>query len=1009
MAVKSADRGDEITRLLQRAADRHRAGDLDGAEKDYRRVLKYRPRNADALNLSGLIAEQRGNHTEAARLIDQALSIHDDFIDAHFNRARIAHRSGDLQIAEHHLRRGLQLRPAAFSERLNLATVLVDQRRNGDAIVWLRETVAQYPQFTEAYVRLGRMCRVANDSDGMLAAATAGLKQNPLDPILHLLASEAHFDRGELKEGWRAYRWRFKSTENQVVDKAYPLPVWQGENLANRCILVWTEQAPGDEILYANMLSDLVAQAKRCAIQCSPRLAPLFRRSFPAAQIFDRDLTAAEIAAFDVQTSAASAGEWLRSDFAAFPHHTGYLVADQARRALLRARYETPGQKHCIVGIAWRSSGVENATDKSVSLLDWGPILRVPGVTFVNLQYGDCMQELTAAAKGFGARIIHDPEINPLKDMDGFAAQVAAMDLVISSSNTAAHVAGALGVPVFCMLPLSFATGRRWWWFPTQSTCPWYPSLRRFFQRQAGQWFDVLRDAGLALLDFAVARGVVQKPAPYLRSMGKGFAELGRYDDAEHIYRRLSQEPGLAAEALSAIAKLRKTAGALEEALHLYDEAIAVDPSFWHAYNGKGMILANQMRFDEAISVYKMALTHAPQSPELHNNLGNAYRRYGDGENALTHFREAHRLKPEHKSIHLNLASTLDELGRADEALESFDTLVDRAPDYVDALYNRAQALLSAGRFVEGWSEFPWRLKRSAANVRYDAFPQPVWQGEDLAGRNILVWTEQGIGDEIMTASMLSDAIEKARHVTFVCSERLLPLMRRSFPKATVVERKEPLPAAAVDPAINLQMSQSELGLALRRDWTDFPRQERFLKADPTRQSALRRKYQSLRPGARLVGISWRSSNHEVGWLKGQDLLAWAPILSVAGNIAFVNLQYGDCREDLARVRQTLGIDILHDPDIDPLKDMDGFAAQVGAMDLVISTSNTTVHTAGALGIPTWVLLPAGRGRMWYWFRERADSLWYPSLRLMRQVRDGDWKPLFDLCAERLAEWLSEH
>ena len=86
---------------------------------------------------------------------------------------------------------------------------------------------------------------------------------------------------------------------------------------------------------------------------------------------------------------------------------------------------------------------------------------------------------------------------------------------------------------------------------------------------------------------------------------------------------------------------------------------------------------------------------------------------------------------------------------------------------------------------------------------------------------------------------------------------------------------------------------------------------------------------------------------------------------------------------------------------------MDGFAAQVGAMDLVISTSNTTVHTAGALGVPTWVLLAAGRGRMWYWFRERADSPWYPSLRLMRQVKDGDWKPLFDQCAGQLAAWLS--
>jgi len=1004
VAVKAA--GDDTLRILQQAAALHRSGDLEGAEREYRRALKRQPRNFNALHLLGVIAEQRGRHAEAMTLIEQALAIEDAFPDAHFNLARIARSGGDNAKAERHTRRGLQLRPTATREHLNLSVLLLESNRAEEAAAYLRGMVTQNPGTTETYVQLGRAYRQAHDAEGMLWTARAGLERDPHHAVLHLLASEAHFHRGELQEGWRDYQWRFKSTENRVAGKSYPLPTWQGEELTDRRLLIWTEQGPGDEILYANMLPELIARSKACTVQCSSRLVPILQRSFPNARIVDRDLNAEDLHAFDLQTSLASGGEFLRSDFTSFPQHNGYIIPDPSLRDRLRAKYEAAGQGKCIVGIAWRSSGVENALNKSVGIAEWGPILHVPGITFVNLQYGDCRQELDAIAKGFGVNVIQDPEVDPLRDMDAYCAQVAAMDVVISSSNTAAHVAGALGIRTFCMLPRSYGHGCRWYWFTNHGNCPWYPALISYRQRRTGAWMDIIRDVGLALLDVSVSSGAIDKPGPYLRSIARAFTDVQRHDDAEAVYHRLGQEPGLAAEALYHIGNLRKSAEDLDGAMRFYDEAITADASFWHAYNAKGMLLANQLRFGDAIDVYRKALTCAPQSPEIHNNIGNAFRRSGQGEEALAHFREAHRLKPDLASIHLNVASTLEELGRTDEAVASFDALIARTPDYVEAHYNRALGLLSAGRFVEGWSAFPWRLKRPAANVRYEAFPQPVWQGEALTGHDVLVWTEQGIGDEILTATMLPDAIAKARHVTVLCSERMVPLMRRSFPTATVAERKEPLPTAARKPGIKWQMSQSELGLAFRRSWTDFPKRDHLLRVDPKQQAALRKKYQSARPGKRLVGISWRSTgNYEVGWLKGPELSAWAPILSANKDVAFVNLQYGDCRPDLEQVRETLGIDILHDTDVDPLRDMDRFAAQVAAMDLVISVSNTTVHAAGALGVPTWVLLAAGRGRMWYWFQEKSESPWYASLKLLRQTKAGDWGSLIETCAQHLAAW----
>jgi hypothetical protein len=137
--------------------------------------------------------------------------------------------------------------------------------------------------------------------------------------------------------------------------------------------------------------------------------------------------------------------------------------------------------------------------------------------------------------------------------------------------------------------------------------------------------------------------------------------------------------------------------------------------------------------------------------------------------------------------------------------------------------------------------------------------------------------------------------------------------------------------------------------------------------------------------GRRIVGLSWRSKNESIGRAKSADLKEWGPVLQTAG-VWFINLQYGDVTEDLAEAKKCLGVDVFNDPEIDSSGDLDDFFAQVAALDLVISTSNTTVHVAGSLNVPTWLLLPRGGAALWYWFLKRSDSPWYPSVRIYRQA-----------------------
>lgn len=254
----------------------------------------------------------------------------------------------------------------------------------------------------------------------------------------------------------------------------------------------------------------------------------------------------------------------------------------------------------------------------------------------------------------------------------------------------------------------------------------------------------------------------------------------------------------------------------------------------------------------------------------------------------------------------------------------------------------------------------------------------------------MLVWQEQGVGDVILYAGMIPDLLEQGARLIVECELRLVPLLARSFPQARVVMRSDPVHALTRE--ARWQSPLGSLCRWLRRHEADFPRRGPYLVPDATRVSELRKRYRELGQGP-VIGISWRSSNYKVGKQKSLSLSEWAPLLALSG-ATFVNLQYGDCREELLSLKQDFGVTVHHDETVNSLQDLDGFAAQVAAMDLVISTSNSTVHFAGASGVPVWTLLSRGEALLWYWFQEGEDSPWYPSMRLFRQELPGDWSGL---------------
>ncbi|WP_374440205.1 hypothetical protein [Stella sp.] len=288
-------------------------------------------------------------------------------------------------------------------------------------------------------------------------------------------------------------------------------------------------------------------------------------------------------------------------------------------------------------------------------------------------------------------------------------------------------------------------------------------------------------------------------------------------------------------------------------------------------------------------------------------------------------------------------------------------------------------ALLRAGRLADAVPDLDLRWAASGAPPR--PFRQPVWDGGPATDRTLLVWGEQGLGEEIWTAALLPDVLPRVGRLVVECAPRLAALFRRSFPAATVVPRGAP-PHPAADAA---ELPPAWVGLLGARAVRPGPHPP-HLRSDPAAAAALRARYRALGDGP-LIGLSWRSANRHAPTAKSSRLADWGAILGRPA--VFLDLQYGDTDAD--RAEAAAGGWVVHrDPAVDPLGDLDHVAAQMAALDAIVTVSNTTAHLAGALGVPSAVLLPRGRGQVWCWLDGRTP--WYAGQRICRQERAGRWE-----------------
>lgn len=405
-----------------------------------------------------------------------------------------------------------------------------------------------------------------------------------------------------------------------------------------------------------------------------------------------------------------------------------------------------------------------------------------------------------------------------------------------------------------------------------------------------------------------------------------------------------------------------------------------------------GTAALNADRPDVAEQALRRVLTLKPDHEAALLGLANIARAAGDAETARAYYRSCLSVAPGNARAHNNLSSLLQQAGDFAAAEHHFSRAITLDPAFAEAHKGLAMLKLLQGDFADGFEAFRWRWRQRRSFNRYRHGDLPAWTGQGLAGRRILVWGEQGIGDEIMFASLIPDIAAAANFCVIECAPRLVPLFARSFAEAMVIARTDP-PSLPED--LDFQCATGDACAVLRTDRAAFSRPIAFLKADPDKIGEVRRRYRSHGAGP-LIGIAWHSRTPLWGAVKSAPLAHWGPVLTLA-DCRFVSLQYGPTEGDRADAKARFGADIHQDPLIDQMRDLDAFAAQAAAMDLVITTSNTTAHMAGALGLPTLIVLPHVPD--WRWQASGDRALWYQDAHLVRQPRPGDWAQAFERTA----------
>jgi len=907
-------------------------------------ALQADPEDVRALHILGELMRKQGRHSQAIKLLDKAALLAPDDATVLAALGESLLDEGSLEAALAVLRRASVLAPDNASVCRHLGRVMHRMARYEEAFAVVEQGLKKSPEDADLILLSGQILiglQRLADAKQCLSKAEEIM---PEDPWPHLGIALIHFLQGELLEGFAAYRWRKKLPE--CLPRKYSQPYWWGGDAVGKTILVYAEQGLGDVLHFARYLPLLVGKGARVLLICDPILHPLLRG------IEGVTLVQANVRPeFDCHVSLLDLPDLFGTRLDTIPAAIPYLHAPQNRHLPPPA----PGCR-LRIGIVWAGNPKHNnSRNRDCAVEQFLPLAGHRGVEMFGLQLGEPGTALAAC----GGDILIKPLGAHLRDMGVTAAVMAELDLIITVDTAAAHLAGALGRHTWLLLPYS----PDWRWMLGRDDTPWYPGMRLFRQPQPSDWDSVFAKVAQALDEL-----LQSKP-------GQGRVTPEAAEQARQIRDR---------------ATARYNGGNVQGAKAMLYKALQLnprDPSLW---NNMGIFLRESKHTRAAEACYRRALDCGGEAdPGLRSNLGNALNDLDRCEEAIACQELALAMNNDAPLFLQNLGVALRGAGRHAEAVAVYDRLLEKSTNHHDARWDRSQSLLTLGRFAEGWRDYEsrWKLKEAGSYPRKG----PRWTGEPFKRKTLLLVAEQGFGDTLLAARFLPQVKKLGGRVLLECQPEVMRLLGKNNWVDGMFAKGTPPPES-----YDFQLTMMSLPGLFVPDVAAIPQQP-YLSADPAGHAMfanlLQKKNRQLN-----VGIVWSGSvTFKGNAYRAVGLEHFLRFAAVPG-VRLFSLQKGPPHEELKRN----GLQAMV-TDLSPLLlDFECTAAALEMLDLVIMTDSATAHLAGALGRPVWVLL--GSRPYWLWGGEERTS-WYPSMRLLRQRKVGDWEELFERAEAELREW----
>jgi Flp pilus assembly protein TadD len=507
---------------------------------------------------------------------------------------------------------------------------------------------------------------------------------------------------------------------------------------------------------------------------------------------------------------------------------------------------------------------------------------------------------------------------------------------------------------------------------------------------------DLLRQVIALRPDFAGAHS----------NLGNALRKNGLLEQSVAAYRQAIVLKPDFAEAYNNLGTALYDMGHLEEAIASYHHATALRPNYSEAYSNLGFALKEKGCLDEAIAACRQAIAITANSPEAYSNLGIALYHKGQLDEAIAAYREAIALKPNYPEAHSNLGNALQDEGRADEAIAACRQAIALKPDFPEAHQNLGIASLLRGHFLQGWEEYEWRWQCKDNRASRRDFPQPKWRGETLHGQHVLIHAEQGFGDTLQFVRYVPLVVQRGGRVSVECQPGLEAILASVLGNSQIIPRGQPLPA------FDLHCPMMSLPLAFETRLETIPATIPYLHAAAPqtlrwrerlagRNSAPHEPVPACREALK-VGLVWAGDSRPhlpranlIDRRRSLHLRQLAPLAEVPG-VVFVSLQKGVP----AQQTQTPPLGMRVWDWTAELHDFTDTAALLECLDLVISVDTAVAHLAGAMGKPVWML--SRFDGCWRWLMNRADTPWYPTMRLFRQPAPGDWNQVIAEVREQL-------